>query len=61
VAGGCVAGAALSAKGGPQSMAVGCVGFAAFSSNILWNLKKVGILNQSVFYVAAIDLFMLEH
>ena len=56
-----MAGAALSAKGGPQSMAVGCVGFAAFSSNILWNLKKVGILNQSVFYVAAIDLFMLEH
>ena len=30
--GGCAAGAALSAKGGPQAMALGCAGFAAFSS-----------------------------
>lgn len=30
LAAGCISGAALGARGGPQSAAVGCVGFAAF-------------------------------
>eukprot|EP00019_Armaparvus_languidus_P012745 CAMPEP_0168584414 /NCGR_PEP_ID=MMETSP0420-20121227/3124_1 /TAXON_ID=498008 /ORGANISM="Pessonella sp." /LENGTH=180 /DNA_ID=CAMNT_0008619209 /DNA_START=867 /DNA_END=1409 /DNA_ORIENTATION=- len=34
IMGGCAAGAALSAKGGPQAMALGCAGFAAFSTVI---------------------------
>ena len=29
--GGCISGAALAYKGGPQSMLMGCAGFAAFS------------------------------
>jgi import inner membrane translocase subunit TIM22 len=34
VLGGCAAGAALSARAGPQAMALGCVGFSAFSTII---------------------------
>lgn len=30
-AAGCITGAALAVRGGPQAMALGCTGFAAFS------------------------------
>jgi import inner membrane translocase subunit TIM22 len=34
VAGGCITGGILARKAGPQAVAVGCVGFAAFSAAI---------------------------
>ena len=34
VAGGCITGGVLAAKAGPQAVAVGCAGFAAFSAAI---------------------------
>lgn len=34
IGGGCVTGGVLAASGGPQAMAIGCAGFAAFSAAI---------------------------
>lgn len=75
IMGGCAAGAALSAKGGPQAMALGCAGFAAFSSicfrflfcfSFLLTIFKV--LTQYLFLLfffklklAVIELVMIEH
>ena len=39
ISAGCVSGAAISAKNGPQAMAFGCAGFAAFSAAIDLVLK----------------------
>lgn len=39
VAAGCLTGGALAAKAGPQAMAFGCGGFAAFSAAIDWYMR----------------------
>lgn len=39
VAAGCLTGGALAASGGPQAVALGCGGFAAFSAAIDWYLR----------------------
>lgn len=39
VAAGCFTGATLAAKAGPQAMAFGCGGFAAFSAAIDWYMR----------------------
>lgn len=39
VAAGCVTGALLAAKAGPQAAGLGCAGFAAFSAAIEWYLR----------------------
>ena len=39
VAAGCLTGGGLAVKAGPQAMALGCGGFAAFSAAIDWYMR----------------------